>query len=82
MRLDDYLKNADITIAEFAETLGVTYETVRRYCRGEAFPRPKTLRDIEAATGGKVRAEDFLYDDRMSKRSRSSLVDRVKGWFR
>lgn len=49
-----------MTAARFAEKIGVTGESIRRYAAGERFPRLAILRRIAKATGGAVDYPDFL----------------------
>lgn len=60
MTLNDYLRKAQITRAQFAETLDVSYETVRRYLDGSRIPDRDNMVKIAAATGCKVTANDFF----------------------
>ena len=59
MRLADYLKDTQTSRAEFARTIGVSQESVRRYLNGR-IPEPKTMEKIALATGCKVTANDFF----------------------
>ena len=58
--MQDYLAEAQITRAQFARTLGVSQETVRRYLLGERIPDKEKMAKIALATGCKVTANDFF----------------------
>jgi transcriptional regulator with XRE-family HTH domain len=60
MRLDAYLIRNRIDPIEFAEKLGVSHETLRRYCRGERIPIWKILVRLDRLTKSKVTPSDFL----------------------
>lgn len=62
MRLADYLSQESLKPGEFAKRIGASPSTVTRYLKGERTPRVKSMYRIEAATGGAVRARDFLSD--------------------
>lgn len=59
MKLADYMKAHDLSRAEFAERIGVTPETVRRYMI-DRIPTPKIMEKIALATGCQVTANDFF----------------------
>jgi transcriptional regulator with XRE-family HTH domain len=69
MRLDIYLEKNNIPVEQFADKIGVHRTSVYRFMKGLAFPRKVTIERIIAATGGKVRADDF-FDDPGSSRQR------------
>ena len=58
--LQEYLAEARIDRRQFAERIGVSKETVRRYLAGSRIPEPKIMGRIALATGGKVTANDFF----------------------
>jgi transcriptional regulator with XRE-family HTH domain len=60
MRLNDYLEASGTTPSAFARRLGVSSETVRRYCEGTRIPRPEIMRRIVEATDNKVTPNDFF----------------------
>jgi glutamine synthetase len=62
MKLGDFLKQAGISISQFAERARVSEAAMSRYIAGKRLPRPEILRRIIAATGGRVSAND-LYED-------------------
>ena len=59
MTLSEYLKRHDLAAARFAEKIGVTGESVRRYAAGERVPRPEIMNRIVEATDGTVQHRDF-----------------------
>ena len=60
MRLDVYLERNNITVEQFADSIGVHRTSIYRFMRGIAFPRPATIQKITAATEGRVTANDFI----------------------
>ncbi|CAO4179026.1 helix-turn-helix domain-containing protein [Methylorubrum populi] len=60
MKLADYLSEAEIRPAAFAERIGVTRQTLWRYVSGDRRPEWDVLERIQAATGGHVTPNDFL----------------------
>ena len=61
MRLATYLEEQHLSIGDFATKVGVTYQTIHRYVRGERRPEWSILERISLETGGAVQANDF-YD--------------------
>ena len=59
MFLGDYLERNGIKKTRFAEKIGVTHESVRRYVSGKRFPKRDILARIEEATTGAVTYDDF-----------------------
>jgi transcriptional regulator with XRE-family HTH domain len=59
MKLADYLAQANLTQAQFAELVSGTQPEIARYAAGKRKPREKMMREIFKATGGKVTANDF-----------------------
>jgi transcriptional regulator with XRE-family HTH domain len=55
-----WLKDQDISDAEFGGRIGCDRGSVGRYARGERFPTPATLVRIREETGGLVNADDML----------------------
>ena len=64
MNLSDYLSEAGLKPAEFADKLGVPPSTIGRLLNGERSPRLETIAKIEAATGGRVTVQDFYEQHR------------------
>jgi len=60
MKLQAYLAEARLSRAEFAEAIGVSQETVRRYLIGSRIPDRSTMAKIALATGCRVTANDFF----------------------
>ncbi len=60
MKLSDYLAERNEMIGAFANRIGVSHETVRRYVRGERRPDWEVLEKIAVATDGSVTANDFV----------------------
>ena len=60
MKLGDYLKEQSIPRAKFAELIGVSGETIRRYIAGTRIPEKDVMEKIALATACKVTANDFF----------------------
>nr|WP_321182385.1 helix-turn-helix domain-containing protein [Methylobacterium sp. Leaf122] len=60
MKLADYLSEAEIRPATFAERIGVTRQTLWRYMSGDRRPEWDVLERIRTETGGEVTPNDFL----------------------
>jgi predicted transcriptional regulator len=60
MKLSQYLSQAGLTHAQFAQKIGATQAAVSRYASGKRKPHLAKLLQIEKATGGKVRPRDFM----------------------
>jgi predicted transcriptional regulator len=60
MKLADYLQHHSIHPADFAKSIGVSRETVRRYMVGDRRPELEKLHKIAEVTGGEVTANDFF----------------------
>ena len=61
MKLHDYLKEQNIPITSFANSVGVRRQAIHSYISGEKYPSPKTLKRIVEITNGEVMPNDF-YD--------------------
>ena len=59
MDLRSYLDVRDMSIAAFADLLGVSVQTVHRYVNGERLPRPDVMVRIAEVTHGAVKPNDF-----------------------
>ena len=59
MDLRSYLDVRDMSIAAFADLLGVSVQTVHRYVNGDRLPRPDVMVRIAEVTGGAVKPNDF-----------------------
>lgn len=60
MTLQDYLKEAAQSRADFARQIDVSQETVRRYLAGTRMPDKRRMEKIALVTGSKVTANDFF----------------------
>lgn len=60
MKLADYLHSVPTKDADFADRIGVTRQSLHRYCAGERTPRPEVMVRIRRVTNGAVTADDFL----------------------
>ena len=60
MRLHDYLTSENISVAAFADKIGVTPECVRLYVVGERVPGRQNMGAIQKETEGRVMANDFF----------------------
>lgn len=60
MKLADWLKQHDVTQAQFADDIGVSKGAVSGYCNGAGWPEKKTAEKIFARTDGAVTPNDFL----------------------
>jgi hypothetical protein len=60
MKLADYLQHKSVSPADFAKSIGVSKETVRRYIVGTRIPEPRIMEKIALATACKVTANDFF----------------------
>lgn len=58
-KLSAYLEGARLTQAQFAARIDVTQATVSKLCAGTMQPGPTLAVQIESATGGAVRVEDW-----------------------
>lgn len=60
MTLKDWLADRDVSVSQFAERIGRTSESVRRYVAGERIPDKETMPLIATETEGAVTANDFF----------------------
>jgi predicted transcriptional regulator len=58
--LQKYLADADITVADFAESIGRAPSTLWRQVSGERSPSLAVAIDVERGTNGKIKAARFL----------------------
>lgn len=58
-RLKQWLKEHNITGAQFAEMMGVRQSAVSMWLTGERFPSRENIQKIVELTGGKVQPNDF-----------------------
>lgn len=59
MKLTDYLTKTNTPLPVFAERIGVSKESARRYRNGERIPERDVMVSIYYATSGKVSPNDF-----------------------
>lgn len=69
MKLAEYISTRGLTATSFAEKVGVPQPTMNRYLNNARFPRPEMIARIEAATGGKVKFNDWLEQQREHRAS-------------
>jgi transcriptional regulator with XRE-family HTH domain len=60
MKLGAYLKSTDTSRRDFAEAIGVSSETVRRYVAGTRIPEKEVMEKIAEITALQVTANDFF----------------------
>ena len=58
-RLKKWLKEKNMTGAQFAELLGVAQAAVSMWLTGERFPSRRNIQKIVELTGGEVQPNDF-----------------------
>lgn len=63
MRLDQYLKQNNLSLAEFARRCGVATPTILRARNGTVVPHRATMAAIFKASNGQVRAVDLVPDE-------------------
>lgn len=74
MQLIDYLKQEGISQAKFARKIKLSPAAVCRIIKGNRFPRPKTISDIDFWTQGQVTHDDFYRQAQANKQSDVSEV--------
>lgn len=62
MNLVDYLESTGTTQDAFAKSVGVTQGAVHQWVTGKLKVTPEKAREIERATGGKVKRMDLRPD--------------------
>lgn len=60
MTLTEYMTANRVTSVALAQELGVSHSTVLRWASGTMSPPMRRIPAIQAATGGKVTAQDFV----------------------
>lgn len=63
MRLKTYLHLNKLSVAAFAERIGMSPSVVCRYSNGRIIPRPGVMQRIYDVTGGQVTFADFYDPD-------------------
>lgn len=61
MKLEIYLARESLSVADFAEKIGVKRQTVYSYINRQKVPSPETMKLIGEKTDGEVMPNDF-YD--------------------
>ncbi len=59
MLLETFLKENEMSAADFAQEIGVSAEAIRLYLAGKRIPSKNTMRRIMDSTGGEVQPNDF-----------------------
>lgn len=59
MQLKDWLKQNNLTLAQFADRTSFSKGAAMKWVSGERFPRMNALIEIERITNGEVTAIDF-----------------------
>jgi len=59
MKLSEYLKKEELTLAAFGKLIGKHAQAVHKYARFTSYPRPETAEKIVQATKGKVGMKDI-----------------------
>lgn len=62
MKLRDWRKQRNLTMAEAVEILGLSQPSISRLERGEQWPDKTTIQRIIERTDGEVTANDFLLE--------------------
>jgi DNA-binding transcriptional regulator YdaS (Cro superfamily) len=70
LKLDKWLIENSVLIGDFATSLEVHRSTVQNWLSGRTVPSPSVLLRIEATTGGKVTAIDFITQQRRAAKRR------------
>jgi DNA-binding transcriptional regulator YdaS (Cro superfamily) len=60
MKLSDYILQKNMTVAAFAQLIGVTPKAVDHWIGGVRYPRPVQMQKIVEATAGAVMPNDFM----------------------
>lgn len=60
MRLSDWLAATGTSLPDFAVRVGHSEAGVKKWLRGERFPRPDAITKIEQITDGQVTYRDLL----------------------
>jgi len=62
MHLREYLWKKKLTIQQFSELIGYNRHYISLIMRGSKKPSKRLAQEIEEATAGEVKAEEFLKD--------------------
>jgi DNA-binding transcriptional regulator YiaG len=60
MQLKTYLSDKEMSVADFAKSIGHSEAAVKKWLRGERIPRREALAKIREITGGSVLPADFF----------------------
>lgn len=63
MKLRDWRKNRNLTMAQAVEVLGLSQPSISRIERGEQWPDKDTMQQIMDRTDGEVTPNDFMSDE-------------------
>ncbi len=63
MKLRDYLHEREISITDFAKSIGASRDYISRISLGKLKPSKWLAKEIERETQGKVTAEEMRGDD-------------------
>ena len=77
MKLQEYLKQKDVTQTSFASSVGVAQSHINNIIRGKKSPSPKLTKKIEEMTDGKVSFED-LFNPEAPSRLKSKRINNEK----
>ncbi len=70
MKLDEYMKDQNLTQADLAARLDVTPSAVCMWLAGKRRPRFETLARLEQTSNGAVTANDFMPSQSQSQEAR------------
>lgn len=62
MKLRDWRKTRNLTMAQAVEVLGLSQPSISRIERGEQWPDKGTMQQIMERTGGEVTPNDFMLE--------------------
>ena len=67
MLLQEYLNQSKESQSKFGKRSNLSRSSICKILSGERFPSPSTMNNIEIATDGQVRANDFMkqYQDKL-----------------
>jgi transcriptional regulator with XRE-family HTH domain len=66
MKLNDYLKQSNLTVSKFATESQLNQPTVWRIVNGKFKPSARIAAAIEKATGGDVTLRELLFPDQQN----------------
>ena len=66
MTLDEWIRNSERSVEDFARAVGVTTEAIRRYRFGHRMPEPFVAQRIVEETNGQVSIQD-LHEVRIAR---------------